>query len=185
VCIERTQPVDVALVIDTSSSMAGSKLASAVTAATTFIDLLDLPHDHAAVVTFDERATTVQPLTGDGDALKRALTGISTEVGTRIDLGLWEGIDAVAGPGGRSGADPVLVLLTDGRPQGGSEGSTRTAAAVGHELGVTMYAIGLGDDVDPGVLTLIAGDPSRVYLTPDESDLAEIYSEVARVIPCL
>ncbi len=183
-CIPRTQPVDVAVVLDTSSSMAGAKLASALVAATRFVELLDLPRDQASIITFDSSARTVQPLTGDGDVLTRALAGVTTRVGTRIDLGLWEGIDSVAGASGRDDADPVLVLLTDGRPQGGTEGSTLAAASVGRELGVTLYAIGLGADVDPSVLAQIAGDRSRVYVTPDSSDLARIYAEVAKTIPC-
>jgi Mg-chelatase subunit ChlD len=164
--------------------MAGAKLQSALDAAGTFVELLNLPRDNAAVITFNYRATLDQPLTGEGAALRRSLAGVTTDVGTRIDLGLWEGIDAIAGAGSRPEADPVLVLLTDGRPSGGSEGSTLTAAVVGHELGVTMYAIGLGDDVDPGLLAQIAGDRARVYLTPDEGALAHIYAEVAKVIPC-
>ena len=44
--------------------------------------------------------------------------------------------------------------------------------------------MGLGEDVLPEVLRDIAGDPSRVFLAPDARDLADIYRQVARVIPC-
>jgi Mg-chelatase subunit ChlD len=176
----------VVLVIDTSFSMKGAKVEAAARAARTFVRLLNLPRDHAAVVTFSRTATLVQQLTGDGRALLGALAPgrLTIDNGTRIDLGLWEGLDAIGGPNGRPEADPVLILLTDGYPSEGSAGSARTAAAIGRDLGVAIYSIGLGDEVDVALLTDIAGDPGRVHLAPDAADLERIYEQVARLIPC-
>lgn len=183
-CHLSARPVDVALAIDTSSSMNGPKIEAARAAARTFIGLLNLPQDHAAVVSFDERARVAQALTGDRTALEAALASLPTAVGTRIDLGLWVALEELGGLRHRPGVDTVLVLLTDGRPQGGTEASMRLAVGLARDLGVTTYAIGLGDDVQRDVLLEIAGDRDRVHLAPSERELAAIYREVARVIPC-
>jgi Mg-chelatase subunit ChlD len=183
-CKPSVVPLDVVLAIDTSSSMNGDKIASAIAAARDFVALLDLSRDRAGIVTFNAAARRVQGLTGDRAALDRALSGVTTAVGTRIDLALWEAIDAVAGKDGRQGADPVIVMLTDGRPQGGTEADIALAVGTARELRVTIYTIGLGADVDPTVLLGIAGDRSRVYLAPGPEDLATVYRAIARVIPC-
>jgi hypothetical protein len=78
---------------------------------------------------------------------------------------------------------PIIVLLTDGvqyeEPQ--------TAQAVALEVrtaGVSIYAIGLGADVDAAFLHALAGAPSRYYFAPTEGDLEAIYRQIARTIPC-
>jgi len=183
-CVPKPVPLDVALLIDTSSSMNGAKIDAARAAARTFVDLLDLPHDHATVIGFDETARVAQTLTGDGAALRTALDELFTAVGTRIDRGVWAALGELGGPRGRREADQVIVLLTDGRPHLGSEASLRDAVDLARRLRMAIYAIGLGADVQADLLAAIAGDPRRVFLAPSEADLARIYREVARVIPC-
>lgn len=183
-CIPKARPVDVALVIDSSSSMLGAKLAAAKAAAGIFLDQLDLRRDRAAVVGFDAAARLLQPLSADRRALDQALGGLTAGVGTRIDEGLWAALDALTGPLSRGGADRAVVLLTDGRPQEGTEGRIRQASSLARQLGVAVYAIGLGEDVLPEVLREIAGSPERVFLAPNAADLADIYRQVARVLPC-
>ncbi len=183
-CVPKAQPVDVALVIDTSSSMAGAKLDAAREAARNFIDLLEPTRDRAAVVGFDSDARLAQALTSDRAALDRALSSLAPAVGTRIDLGLWTALGELTGANRRPTADRVIVLLTDGRPQLGTEPAMRTAAQLARDVGVATHVIGLGSDVLPGVLRDIAGTEERVYLAPDEAALAAIYREIARLIPC-
>jgi len=183
-CFPKTRPVDVALAIDTSSSMLGAKLAAAKAAGGVFLDQLDLQRDRAAVLGFDASAHLALPLSADRIALDGALAGLLAGVGTRIDEGLWAALNELTGPRRRAEADPVIVLLTDGRPQEGTEGRIRQASALARQLGVAVYAIGLGEDVLPTVLREITGDGSRVFLAPSEAELADIYRQVARTIPC-
>ncbi len=183
-CVPKAQPVDVALVIDTSSSMSGAKLEAARSAARNFIDLLEPSRDRATIVGFDSDARLAQALTTDRAALDRALNSLAPAVGTRIDLGLWTALGELTGANRRPTADRVIVLLTDGRPQLGTEPAMRTAAQLARDVGVATHVIGLGSDVLPGVLRDIAGTEERVYLAPDEAALAAIYREIARLIPC-
>jgi Ca-activated chloride channel family protein len=183
-CVPSSRPVDVVLVVDTSSSMTPDKLALARSAASGFVDLLALPRDRGAIVAFDSEARTVQMLTTDRSALHTALGSLSTSVGTRIDLGLGEGLAAVAGVDARAGADPVLVLLTDGRPDGGTHQQVLTMAELARDLGVVVYTIGLGEDVDAELLKEVAGQHDRYFPAPTAADLARIYGAVAKRIPC-
>ncbi len=183
-CVPKTNPVDVVLAIDASSSMTGVKLTAAVEAVRTFLGLLNLPRDQAAVVAFHSRAMRLQELTGNREYLERALRDLSTEPGTRIDLGLEEAIATATGERARPSADPVIVLLTDGQAQGGTEADTLRAASHAHDLRIAVYAVGLGDDVQPDFLVAIAGDRTRVFLSPTEAELRAIYTAIARMIPC-
>jgi collagen type VI alpha len=90
----------------------------------------------------------------------------------------------LSGARSRPNADPVIVLLTDGRPDDTALAAALSSAATARRAGVTVFAIGLGSDVQREVLSGIAGDPARVFLAPEAADLAAIYGEVARVIPC-
>jgi Mg-chelatase subunit ChlD len=180
----RSPGADIALVIDTSSSMAGDKLAAAIGAAGSFLDLVQLPRDRVAVVTFDRDATLAAGLTDRRAVLQAALARATTDEGTRIDRGLAEGLAELSGPRGRREARKVLVLLTDGRPDEGTRGGVIAAAGAARAAGVTLFAIGLGADVDEALLRLLAGDPSRYYRAPGAGDLALIYRRIAAGIPC-
>ncbi len=183
-CVPQVLAVDVALVLDTSSSMAGAKLDSAVAAARIFLSLLTFPRDHATLVAFNSDALVVRPLSGVRTEIESGLTSLPSGVGTRIDLGLSEAISELKGERSRTEAAAVIVLLTDGRPDGGTIGTVSGYAELARRLHITVFAIGLGEDVLPDVLQIVAGDPRRVYLAPGPADLEAIYREIARVIPC-
>jgi Mg-chelatase subunit ChlD len=184
-CLPGSVPgADIALVLDSSSSMAGDKLAAAVGAARTFVDLVGLPRDRVAVVTFDREARLGAGLTASRAALQAALAQVTTAEGTRIDRGLGAGLDELAGPRGRREARKVLVLLTDGRPDAGTDAAAIAAAAAAHARGVTLFTIGLGPDVDEELLVTLAGDRSRYERAPTAAQLAGIYRRIAAVLPC-
>ncbi len=186
-CKPQPRPVDVVLLVDTSSSMAGDKLAAAKAAAATFVDQLDLRSggDRAAVVGFDEAAVLARPLSASRGAIVRALDGLTTALGTRLDLGLEAAAAELTGPRARSAADRAVVVLTDGRPQGGTEDAVRAAAARARAVaGAGVWAIGLGDDVLDAVLTEVTGDAARVFVAPGPDELAAIYRAVASGIVC-
>jgi len=188
-CRPGVQRADVALVLDTSSSMLETaadgrrKLDLAQDAASQFVDALNLPLDRAAVVAFSAGTRLLQPLTGDRGALQLALAGLHGQValGTRIDLGLEAATAELAGPGHAPGNLPVVVLLTDGR---GDAAPALAAAARARAAGLTVYTIALGTDVDAALLVAIAGDPARFHASPDGADLAAIYLDIARETGC-
>ncbi len=185
------QHLDVVLILDTSSSMLDlasggrSKLELAIEAAAGFVELLDLAGgDAVALVHFNTDAAIDLPLSGDAAAVQRALRSLPQAAGTRIDLGLERAVDALS-PDDR---DPeklaAAILLTDGRPSGTTEAEVLAAAGRLRQVAALTYAIGLGQDVDARLLASVAGDPSRRILAPEAEDLARIYAELARQLPC-
>jgi uncharacterized protein YegL len=176
---------DIALVIDTSSSMTGQKLEDAKTAAITFVRLMDLAveRDQVAVVRFDTNATVVSELGNDLAVVERAIRSLGTHQGTHIDLGLHEAFSELKNPRAIPGNTPVIVLLTDGIHTG-TPGTELVAARNVRNAGMSLYTIGLGEDVDQPTLVAMAGGGGRYYFSPDSSHLKRIYADVAHDIDC-
>jgi Mg-chelatase subunit ChlD len=183
-CFPGQRHADVGLVIDTSSSMTGPKLEAAKAAAKIFVDLLALPQDQAAVVSFDREGRVEQPLTGERAALLTAIDRLQNRSGTRIDLGVLAGVGELTSVRQRAGNNRVLVVLTDGRQEGGNNQTVLDAAVRARTAGVTIYAVGLGSDADQALLRQVAGDASHFYFAPDSGDLRAIYAAIAGAIPC-
>ncbi len=176
---------DVALVIDTSGSMAGDKFEAARRAAGTFVGVMDLgpERDQVALVGFDAEAVIAQQLTHDRARIESAILDLRVGSGTAIDAGLRKALAELTGPRHLAGNNRVIVLLSDGAQTGGPAPALAAAAEVRRE-GVALYTIGLGSDADQATLRAIAGDPSRYYYAPAPSDLELIYAQVAGEIKC-
>ena len=191
VCKVEVRSTDVVLVVDASSSMAQAsggqaKIEAARQAASRFVGLLDPDTDRAAVVAFNRDVRLVSPLTDDVAALQAAIASIATDSGTRIDLALDRAIDQLAEEGGlgREADNAVIVLLTDGRPDGGTEDAVLAAAERARTAGITIYAVGLGEDVDPELLRQVATRGELYLEAPSADDLAAIYAGLAGDLPC-
>lgn len=190
VCKPSDVHADVALVIDASSSMRDvsggmAKIDAAKAAARAFIDVLDLGDDRAAVVAFNASASVPARLSADRGALGAAIDGIGTASGTRIDLAL-AAAESVLGEGApRPGTNRVVVLLTDGRTDAGTDADALRAADVLKRAGVYIYTIGLGDDIDAGFLRTVASSSATYLQAPTAAQLADIYThQIAGTLPC-
>ena len=115
--------------------------------------------------------------------------------GTRLDLALLRGQEALDRTPRVDGSRPVLILLTDGlpnrvpTPEGGGtqEDTVRAAADRAKDAGTRIFTIGLGqdDDVLSELLTEVASTPLDYYFAPDGEDLAGIYRQIAgRIDEC-
>ena len=189
-CTPEREPVDVVLAVDTSSSMEERtasgvrKLDAATSAARTFVGMLQLTAgDRAAIVAFNADARLEQPLTADLAALNGALAQLTTAPQTCLPCAVDVGATELAAHG-RADAMAVLIVLTDGRsnPRPASEAVDR--AAVAKAAGVTVFAIGLGTDVDAAALEAMASYPAAYLAVADASALEAAYATVARTLPC-
>jgi Mg-chelatase subunit ChlD len=188
-CTPAERPNGIALVMDCSNSMAErsgdtTKLAAARSAARAFVGRVALGRDRVAVVAFSAGARLVQPLTSDTAAVLDALDHLALSPGTGIAAAIDVATVELTGPRGQPDDHRVLVLLTDGRsnPEPSSAGVARAEAA--REAGITIFAIGLGDDVDEAALSAIAGAPERYFRAPTAADLADVYRRIALRVPC-
>lgn len=180
---------DIVLVLDASTSMderdgEDTKLAAAKQAAGAFVAAIDAEDDQVAVVAFNSRAWIASPL-GTGPAgLRTAIDEIATAPGTRIDLAFERAGDVLGSAARRGANQPVVILLTDGRPDEGTADATRAAAGVLKGAGVTVYVVGLGVDVDEALLNAVASGPGRYRSARSADDLVAIYEELVGDLPC-
>ena len=102
-------PFTAALLIDTSESMVGPKLAAARDGALAFVDgMRDL--DQATVITFADTIRGVTPFTNDREILAAGLVGNRGEGGTAVHDAVYVALKRLELQQGRR----VLVLLSDG-----------------------------------------------------------------------
>lgn len=182
--------VDVALVIDASSSMgqitaAGdTKLDAARSAVRSFLDRLDPATDRAAVVAFNSDAQILQGLTGDRTALDGALDDIQLRQYTCLVCAVEEGWQALAGGRRGEGAARVMIVLTDGMSNPRPASEAVEVARQAKTDAVIVITVGLGEVLDVNALREMASSDEYFYRAPNAEDLASIYEGLAAVIPC-
>ena len=190
-CTPEIQRIDVALVIDASSSMrevtAGGrpKIDAALGAVRVFLAQLHMEDgDQAAIITFHRKADRLQALTADRAALDVALERIEIDMTTCIVCGVAAADEELSSPRRKSQNVPVLILLTDGRSNPRPISEAVAQAAQAKDRGVVVFAIGLGDDLDFEALANMASRPDFYHFAPDADGLEEIYRRIAVSIPC-
>jgi tight adherence protein C len=170
-------PVAVALVLDTSGSMAGRPLVDAKAAMTQLIRTLT-PKDQGAVLTFNTSVKVDAPLTTDKNALVAATDAAVAAGNTAIFDAVSKAIDVLAATDPQ--ARRAIVLLTDGV----DNSSTASRNAVLDRIraqGYPIYVVGLGADLDRPTLQSFA-DASRggqAFVAPTSSQLSAIYSTLS------
>ncbi len=165
----RRAPVNMALVIDRSGSMAGEKIVHARQAALALLDQLD-EHDRLTVVHFGSDVS-VLPGAMVTDDNRRRMRGFINHIiddgGTNIGGGLAAG-KAQLDKGRSDFKVNRLVLVSDGQPTVGitSGGALARLAQSYHADGVTLTAIGVGLDFNEDLMTKLAavGGGSYGYL---------------------
>lgn len=152
-------PVNLAVVLDRSGSMSGSKIADAKRAAARLVDLLG-PDDRLAVVHYGNDVSVLPGTfaTDDGKRrLKRFIGAIQEEGGTNIGAGLEAGRRQIE----QAQSDfkvNRLLLLSDGQPTVGVTSSRGLSAIVerARERGVSVTSLGVGADFNEDLMQHLA-----------------------------
>lgn len=153
-------PVNLALVIDRSSSMRGPRFAQAIRAATQVVDRLDA-RDRLTILAFDGSVRVVfgpERVTPEAAAgLARSLGELETGVGTNLAGAIKAGAERIRAGYVRGGLSR-LVLLTDGQPSVGITDSEKLCSLVEAEwqTGVTVTAMGIGESFEDELLAEMA-----------------------------
>lgn len=166
--------VDVILVIDTSGSMQGERIASAQGSAIQFISRLDPEKDRVGLVSFSSSATILSELTNDFGAVRNLISGLSAEGGTSIDSGLDAGDQALQ-ISDRPETSQVVVLLSDGYSD--PDAAIAAANAV-KSRGINIISVGVGGG-DQGLLSSIASKSSDFLFAETSRGLKQIFDETA------
>ncbi len=173
---------DILLVLDTSGSMEGEKMAQAKAAVRTLIDQLN-PTDRFNIITFSTGVRSYLPRpvpAGDAGDYAQFINSIEALGGTNISEALLAAVAQVD-----SQRPATIIFLTDGLA---TEGITDTQALIGAVAretprSVRIFAFGVGDDVDTFLLDSITGAHRGTtgYVRPFERIDEEIQSFYTKI----
>ena len=166
-------PIHAAVAIDISASMA-PHLEKVQAAALQFLQGMMRPKDRAEVITFNDHPAQVVKFTRDLKTLAGGLAGLKAERGTSLYDSLIFSFYTFNGLKGRR----ALLLLSDGKDEG-SRFSFEEALDFARRAGVTVYAIGLGDEVDKKKLAKLSEETGgRAFFPRQAGELAGIYAGI-------
>ncbi|XP_041347924.1 cartilage matrix protein-like [Gigantopelta aegis] len=180
----KQKPLDIAFIIDSSSSVWPENFTLGLWFVQDFVDIYDISPTkvRVAAVTFGDRVYTEQAFHfGDyteKEALKKAITdlefmaGLATETGEAIKF-YRENLK----PEGRDGVKQICVVLTDGNSQDTQK--TADEAQLTREEGIEMFAIGVGHSVSETELRNIAGTDNNVMSVSNYDLLRTVKSRLA------
>ena len=177
-------PLDVVLVIDRSGSMSGTPIQDARDAAKEFTDNL-VSNSEVGIVSFASSSGVNKDMTLLNDynnkvSVKSAIDSISDGGYTAMGEGMADANDLLINHG-RSSARKVMIVLTDGETNSGTDQDGENAIAYANANGVTIHTIGLGSSLDEALLRHIASETGGTYYNaPDSSDLSEIYATISQ-----
>lgn len=163
----------VVLAIDTSGSMHGRPLRSAVESARAFVRRVE-PAQPVALIAFGADVRVASGFTTDKAALERALDGVTrtTGRGSRMLDASARAVELIAGAKMTSGS---AVVLTDGADRR-SQATTDQVAGAAKAAGARLYAVGVDSPgTDFGALNVLAAR------THGEFSAASSLPELARV----
>lgn len=174
-------PINMALVVDRSGSMAGPKLENARAAARRLVDGLR-EGDRLAIVTYGSDVTVLVPSTVINEttraSLRRAIDHIEDRGGTYLSGGFERGRDLVLA-NEISGMVSRMILISDGQANEGITSPFQLAslARSARDRGVHVTTMGVGLDFNEDVMTAMAEHGGgHYYFIEDATSMAAIFS---------
>ncbi len=186
-------PLNVALVVDRSKSMQGTRLQHVKTAARRIIDSCT-DQDIVSIITFSDRAEVVVPATRvtDPNQIHAMISTIRADGATSMLSGLQLALAQVERNRDSKYVNHI-ILITDGRTYGDEEDCLALAGRA-HSLGIGISGMGIGEDWNDQFLDAMvsATGGSSAYISKPEMvdrflqdrirSLATAYAERAHVI---
>ena len=174
-------PLNIAVVIDHSGSMAGAKIEKTKQAAMQLIDQLTA-QDNLALVEFDDTVEVLFPSQHvvDREALKAQVNRIQPGGSTALYAGVETGGKQLLKIDSRTDRINRVILLSDGLANVGPS-STSALKALGRSLsrqGVSVSTIGVGDDYNEDLMAGLAeASDANYYYVQDAEKLPEIFAK--------
>jgi Ca-activated chloride channel family protein len=174
-------PLNIAVVIDHSGSMAGAKIEKTKQAAMQLIDQLT-PQDNLALVEFDDRVDVLFPSQHvlDREALKAVVKQIEPGGSTALYAGVEAGGKQLLKIDSRTERINRVILLSDGLANVGPS-STSALKGLGRSLSrqsVSVSTIGVGDDYNEDLMAGLAeASDANYYYVQDAEKLPEIFAK--------
>lgn len=177
------RPLNLCLVIDTSTSMKGPKLESAIKASELILRSLK-EEDLFAIVSFNDRAAVILPSSRWQDCKKALglLRRMKAEGGTEMSHGIFAGLSELSKAGNLKDYINHMILLTDGNTYGDEEECIRLAKEA-KARGISMTVAGLGATWNEELLEAIAqaNGGMNIYI-PGPRELPKTFQEIVETL---
>jgi uncharacterized protein YegL len=167
------------LVIDTSLSMAGDKLAKAKEAAISFIRAAP-PNFQTACVRFGTAASVISQFGERRETTRDIIDSLVAGGTTALQDGVGQALDMLKERDGRK----VVVLLTDGQ-ENSSTAYTKQGDGLerlierGRREGSSIFTVGLGGDVDEAYLRRYEPTGGAYLFSPSPDELRSVFRKIA------
>lgn len=178
-------PLDVALVLDRSGSMGGQPLTDLKTASKAFINNL-VSNSQVGVVSYSTTSQVdigLTPLNSSDNKIpvRSAIDGLLAGGMTAMGEGMAQANTMLIN--GRTDAKKIMIVLTDGNTNEGTDQEGENAIAFANANSITIFSIGLGSSLNEQILQNIAlSTGGKYYNAPTSSDLESIYNSIAQEI---
>ena len=164
--------VDLAIVVDTSGSMSGSRRTNAQNAAREVVAQMK-ENDRCAIIKFTSNATVLQDFTYDRDSLNSAINKLNANGGTDIASGINKAIGCFNNLEDNS-RQKYIILLSDG----GDSSKSAQAALDAYDFGIRIFALSIGNDSKQ--MQTVAANSNGIYLnSPTAEQINEMMQQFA------
>lgn len=177
----KRSPINLALVIDRSTSMRGDRIEKAREAAILAVQMLE-SDDTLSVVAYDNNAEVVIPATkvkNKDELIKKINQHIQPRGMTALFAGVSKGINQVDKNLSRDRVNRI-ILLSDGQANTGPTSISELSdlARVAAKKGIAVTTIGLGEGYNEDLMTAIAGysDGNHTFVA-NSADLEKAFSK--------
>ncbi len=176
-------PANILLVVDTSESMEGGKLARTKAALHGFVDQIQGDHSRVGLVEFGsgvKRFEALRLLDAEGrKQISLLIEGLEAGGSTSLLDAVWAAHGEL-GELAEADASYAIVVLTDGRDND-SEHRLRSLqrAMTGAANQVSVHTVAFGRDADEGLLEELARMGGGRFYRADETTLEEVYRQIA------
>src|SRR4051812_17658132 len=176
----RRVPLNIAVVLDRSGSMAGGEIEKARQGAMELVDHL-APGDTFLFITYSDRAEVILAAqqVEDKEVIKRRIERVHAGGSTALYAGVKLGAEEVKKNLSSKKINRV-ILLSDGLANVGPS-STRELRRLGNslsELGISVTTIGVGDDYNEDLMAGLAeASDANYYYVKDTEKLPQIFAK--------
>jgi tight adherence protein B len=165
------------LAIDTSNSMAGTRIAEAKRAALAYLAAVPA-NVQVGVLTFDDTVKLQVPPGLDRATAIAAISGLKLTRKTALYDGVLGALDAV-GPAGKNAGQRKILLLSDGKDTTGTDLAQVVSEVKKSGAGVDVVSLQVGDEANEPLNAIAAAGKGTMLTTADPSALTAAFADEA------
>nr|WP_290665723.1 VWA domain-containing protein [Ardenticatena sp.] len=181
--LSERKPVNLVMVIDTSGSMAGEKIASVQNAAADFIAQMG-EHDQLSIILFSDKPVVwvrEATIAEKRETIIENIQYIDADGGTALYDAVFDAVQLV-----RTTSSPdytnAIIVLTDGQDTASERILTAddpTLLDMLNQTDATIFTVAFGEDADMFVLARLAEIGRGAFYRADETSIGAIYDEMS------